>query len=943
MGINTTMFKLRRDYMSNSEQFTLFDGVTKNTEPVVCLGMTFESEEARREYFREELRKKLPELKEIEGFPIGEDEDIIALSDPPYYTACPNPWVNDFIQQINNVNKTYENKQPFSEDVLEGKNDAIYNAHFYHTKVPYKAIMKYILYYTNPGDVVLDGFSGSGMTGIAAKMCNDKDKVKEFTEDENKVGERLCILSDLSPFATFITANNNEINKFKDFYPIIKKILAKVKEDNAAYIKTKHNGWLRGTLEDAQRQNRTNILDQYGEVNYVVWSDVFLCSNCHTEMVYWNLVFNGPGQPLKKGLICEKCGSENNKINLIRSKENKLLKALNEVVEESKQVPVMINYTYAGKRYEKYFDDEDWAIVKEIKDKEYNLQLPIFQLPDGVNTNQPKVSHGYQYNLQFLTDRNLYLTNAVLDEVNKMDISYDLKRFMMYLITASLQRTLKFNRYMPNHDRHVGPLSGTLYISQLTAEIPIINYMEDKVEDLLKASDLLTVNQQNIITTQSTSNLSLIDDNSVDYIFTDPPFGENLNYSELNSLFESLLQVTTNNKKEAIINQVQKKDLFDYQKLMEDCFSEMYRILKDGRWITVEFSNSKNSVWNAIQEALNKVGFIIADVRVLDKKKGTTKQMSYVNTAKQDLIISAYKPNQEVVRNILDEVNTKQSAWIFVNQHLDKLPIFQGSKKEVELIVERKPRVLFDRMVAYHVQNGLPVPISSAEFQEGIAQRFPMRDGMAFLESQVAEYDKKRTLVKEFSQMSLFVSDENSAIEWIRQQLLKKPQTRQDLHPQFMKEIQHIAKHEQLPELDSLLVQNFLRYEGDEAVPNQIATYLRSNYHDMRGLENDNSKLQDKAMNRWYVPDPNRQADLEKLREKALLREFEGYVEELASHKKKLKVFRTEAIRAGFKKAWSEKDYAKIVTVGDRLPESVIQEDDKLLMYYDNAQIRLDM
>ncbi|NIN66534.1 MAG: DNA methylase, partial [Anaerolineae bacterium] len=67
---------------------------------VECLGMTFESDEARREYFLEKLREKLkdPEFRKIEGFPIGEDEDILYLSDPPYYTACPNPWLGDFIR-----------------------------------------------------------------------------------------------------------------------------------------------------------------------------------------------------------------------------------------------------------------------------------------------------------------------------------------------------------------------------------------------------------------------------------------------------------------------------------------------------------------------------------------------------------------------------------------------------------------------------------------------------------------------------------------------------------------------------------------------------------------------------------------------------------------------------------------------------------------------------
>ena len=158
-----------------------------------------------------------------------------------------------------------------------------------------------------------------------------------------------------------------------------------------------------------------------------------------------------------------------------------------------------------------------------------------------------------------------------------------------------------------------------------------------------------------------------------------------------------------------------------------------------------------------------------------------------------------------------------------------------------------------------------------------------------------------------------------------------------------MKEIQHIAKHEELPELDKLLAENFLLYDSEDVVPDQIAAYLRKNYHDMRGLENQDDKLKSKAKNRWYVPDPNKQADLEKLREKSLLREFNHYVEEVSGTKKKLKLFRSEAIRAGFKQAWSEKDYQKIVDVAEYLPEKIIQEDDKLLMFYTHALMRLDI
>jgi hypothetical protein len=445
------------------------------------------------------------------------------------------------------------------------------------------------------------------------------------------------------------------------------------------------------------------------------------------------------------------------------------------------------------------------------------------------------------------------------------------------------------------------------------------------------------------VSTQSTGMLDNIPDETIDYVFCDPPFGANIMYSELNFLWESWLKVLTNNNKEAIENKVQQKELYDYQQLMIECFREYYRTLKPGRWMTIVFSNSQASVWNVIQDAIQRVGFIVANVSTLDKKQGSFKAVTTTTAVKQDLVISAYKPTDAMISGIRTKENTEDSAWIFVRNHLQKLPVFVGKKGEADLIVERTPRVLFDRMVAYHVQNGYSVPISSAEFQEGVAQRFPMRDGMAFLETQVTEYDKKRLLAKEFVQTTLFVSDENSAIEWLRQQLMQKPQTRQDLHPNFMKELQHISKHELLPELDVLLEQNFLMYDGTGPVPSQIHAYLSTDFKNLRNLEKEDPKLQAKAKNRWYVPDPNKQADLEKLRERSLLREFNSYIEELGKSKKKLRQFRTEAIRAGFKVAWGNQDYQTIVDVGQRLPEKVLQEDSTMLMYYDNAQVRLGM
>jgi hypothetical protein len=152
---------------------------------VECLGVTFPSDEARRAHFMEKLRDNLKEqaFRKIDGFPIGEDENILALSDPPYYTACPNPFLPLFVTMYCTPNETTNgtyHQNHFASDVSEGKNDPIYNAHSYHTKVPHKAIIRYILHYTQPGDVVFDGFSGTGRTGLAAQLCADGSLLKSL-------------------------------------------------------------------------------------------------------------------------------------------------------------------------------------------------------------------------------------------------------------------------------------------------------------------------------------------------------------------------------------------------------------------------------------------------------------------------------------------------------------------------------------------------------------------------------------------------------------------------------------------------------------------------------------------------------------------------------------------------------------------------------------------
>lgn len=934
----------------------------KSSGPVTCLGKTFENDEARLAYFTEELRQKLqdPEFRKIEGFPLGSDEAILNLSDPPYYTACPNPWIPDFIaeweaEKPEHPEGYYYHREPFAADVSEGKNDPIYNAHSYHTKVPHKAIMRYILHYTEPGDIVFDGFCGTGMTGVAAQMCGDREAVmslgyqiksdgsilQQVTEEDgkkvwrpfSKLGVRKAILNDLSPAATFIAYNYNTPIDTQQFEYEAKRVLAEVENKYGWMYQTTH-------YETKTVNGVAKLVKKNGTINFTVWSDVFVCPECSREVVFWDAAVDGAACEVRDAFPCPHCGATLTKRGMERAWETKYDANLKQTLRQAKQVPVLINYsvinerTGKSKRHSKSPDTDDLALIQKIENMEIPYWFPTERLFEGKETrrNDPiGITHVHHfYSLQSLPELSLFW--------NKVStFSSRTNKALMLSHTASSPYISKMRRFRPDK-RGGGPLAGTLYISSLlTPPNPLltitrnINFINNGFQCISQMSNYAC------ISTQSFSMQNTIPNDSQDYIFIDPPFGSNINYSELNFIWESWLRVITNNDPEAVENEVQKKGSAEYRQIMTKCFKEAYRLLKPGRWMTIEFSNTKASIWNSIQTALMDAGFIVANVSALDKKQGSFKAVTTPTAVKQDLVISAYKPNGGFEERFLKEAQSEEGVWDFIRTHLKYLPVTKQQDTVLQFVPERDPRILFDQMVAYYVRKGYPIPLSSQEFQSGLSQRFIERDGMFFLPDQVAAYDRKKIASGEVRQLSMFVSDEASAIQWLRQLLKEKPQTFADINPKFMQQLGGWSKNEAELDLRELLNQNFLCYDGKDKVPEQIHTYLSSNWKELRNLTKDDPNLVAKARDRWYVPDPRKAGDLEKLREKALLKEFEEYKEA----KKKLKVFRLEAVRAGFKKAWLEREYAVIISVAEKIPVNVMEEDPKLLMWYDQAVTRM--
>ena len=972
---------------------------TKATGPVECLGQRFPNDEARREYYLKLLAEKLkdPEFRKIEGFPIGKDEEILALSDPPYYTACPNPWLGEFIKCYGTPYnaKTPYHREPFVADVTEGKNHPVYSGHPYHTKVPHRAIMRYLLHYTHPGNLVFDGFCGTGMTGVAAQLCADQQEVEALgfrvskdgsvIASDGKVfsslGPRRAVLNDLSPIATFVSWNYNSPIDGTDFNKAGHNLIQSLENQCSWMFVTLHqcSPKLRKAACEAVARCSTRAALQhllstpaslakdigasaddikFGYIHYAIYTDIFTCPECGSSVNYWDAAVTAGAQGIRDNFKCPSCSVSLTRDALQRSWDNHFDIKLNQVLRQKKDELVSVSYSFGSQRFEFPATDFDRTLHDALQRVIGEFDFPVLRMPDGEESRRND-DIGITHIHHFYTPRNLATFSIAFAEAKKC-------QELQLALTGSLISASRMYRWTPNYEGG-GPLSGTLYMPALTRDISALDAIARFLKKLPKVHHELRERQANCFAlgTASMSSLTDLPCESVDYIFLDPPFGANINYSELSFLWEAWLGVTTENTNEAIQNKIQRKGLAEYHKLITDCLRSAHRVLKPGRWITIEFSNTKASVWNAIQTALQEVGFVVANVSTLDKVSKTFKAINSPTAVKQDLVISAYKPNGGLEERFARRGETEEGVWDFIRTHLKNLPIIKLRGGQLEIITERDPRILYDRMVAFYVGHSTPVPLSSAEFQAGLAEKFPERDGMYFLPEQVNEYDKKRPQIENMGQLTIFVEDERSAINWLRNVLKSRPSTYQDIQPEFMQQLgASWKKWEARPELSALLDQNFLCYDGQTGeVPSQVHSYLSTQFKELRNLAKDHPQLKAKAKNRWYVPDPKKNVDVETIRNRRLLAEFWTYLPAgysppaLTADKgqilpgltvarpkvpkgKKLKELRTEAVRVGFKHCYQQKDYITILVVAEMLPESVLNEDEQLQMIYDTAVTR---
>lgn len=845
------------------------------------------------------LREHLEDLRAQPGCPDGSADAIMEMSSAPAYTACPNPFIGEWLPSEPEAlgEDDRPDPGPFASDSTAGKTSLVYKAHGYPTKVPPEAIMRLLLHYTRPGDVVLDGFCGTGTTGVAAQMCglmapSDKATI-EAEMGPVAWGARRAVLQDLSPSATFIAAGLNLSVDADKFDQASRAMLDRFDREW---------GWMYQTTVTVGQRTFS------AQIDYTVWSEIRTCPHCGASVEMYAAAFHPDTGRVDDEFRCPTCGAAVTKEKL-KPRFTKVRTLAGDVIDRIEFQPVAIHWHTGKERGVKTPDAVDLDVLRKVG----SMQLPPYPtmpLPYMHMTHERSTTYksGFRTVDTLWPDRALAALSVLWQWTDEAPDS-STRRALRFWVEQAFWGLSWMNIFKAQAYSQVNRAqSGVYYIPSLVSECSVRYNLEGSLPNRGKRANLVKMwrgfageDRLVRISTASSTHLAMPDD-SADYVFVDPPFGANINYTDLAYVLEAWHGVVSAADEEAIVdhNKQRHKGLPEYTALMTACFREFHRVLKPGRWMTVEFSNSATEVWAAIQHGLAQAGFVVADTRIFDKQQHSYRQVTAANAVKQDLIISAYKPRAATVETTVLAQGSEEGVRAFLADHLAHLPVKDGRRREPRVVRERMPDRLYDRMVAFHVARGIDVPMTVPQFNDSVDRWFIQRDGAYFLPHQAEEWERFRMTFKDLQRQEFFIVGESTAVQWLRQFLKKKPRAYAEVQPAFFAEVQAgTAGWEDIPDLSVLLQQNFIQEDG-----------------------------------RWMVPDPKRADHLAQLRERELLRVFKGYL----TGKARLRSFRSEAMRAGFKDAWAKRDFATIVAVGRRLPADAMVDDPALLHYFRNAE-----
>ena len=473
------------------------------------------------------------------------------------------------------------NRMPLLEPGQGSRATPVFNVHSYHTKVPPEAIEPFITHHTRPGQLVLDPFAGSGMTGVAAL----------------RLGRR-AVLSDLAPAAAHIAWNVTHACDPIALRTAATAVLSQI----APHI-------------DAAYRTTCDACTGPATIAYAIWSDLLRCDGCAAPVSVWDSATDQRIGKLVDRFPCPHCGKIVRRRGAERCGRKLSLIATDCVSCGRRTRPATV---------------ADVTHARRIADDGISDWYPTAPLGPSREMYLRSALHlqGVQSVADLYTQRNLRVLAALWAAIGNVP---DLR--VRQALALAFTNTSWHGTIMRRYNARGGqrPLTGTLYVPHLSSEANVARVFSHKIRQLetfyRQELALRHVADGAIqIDVASATKLDGIADASVDYIFTDPPFGSNLFYADCNLIWDAWLGELTHPEREAVVNRSLKaadggKTLSDYRALMGASFGEMRRVLRPEGWLTLVFQSTDVNVWHAIESAAAEAGLSIEGATYLDKRQ----------------------------------------------------------------------------------------------------------------------------------------------------------------------------------------------------------------------------------------------------------------------------------------------------------------------------------
>lgn len=477
--------------------------------------------------------------------------------------------------------RTKARRDPLPEYVAGAKGGPWYTAHTYPTKVPPEAIVPFIEASTAPGGVVADPFCGSGMTGVAALLAG-----------------RGAVLSDLSPGAVHLAHNHTHRVDQAHLVEAVERI---------------DKQWMRAAEADLYATEivvEGQVVD--GLARHTIWSEVYTCPSCGRDVVLWEVT--EPDRPLPREIYCDSCGSNFDRTSFL----------------PSGSVPshVVVKPTAGGK----LVGGPMTSVASDHLDRVGRRRVRYWQPRDAIEGHREMYIRSAlgRRNIRTVADffarRPALALSRLLHAINQ-ETDPTIREALRFAFTNTAWHGSKMRRYNAKGGQR--PLTGTLFIPQLISEPNIFQVFRHQVSQLTRLYQALPEGDVDVRRSSATD-LSWLPDASVDYVFTDPPFGNNIHYADCNIVWESWLGEVTDNDAEIVTNKSRRvedggKTVEDYQRLLAEAFGEARRVVTpDGR-VSVVFHNSDDAIWGALLDGVEEAGLHQAEVSILDKGQRSQK------------------------------------------------------------------------------------------------------------------------------------------------------------------------------------------------------------------------------------------------------------------------------------------------------------------------------